>query len=85
MKRFFLALLFVIALTTPSLAVNIVVTLTCKRAVLHAANDRTVLVNRITGEVKYALQNTGKWVVVKGERKRKYQALYDAQVNPKKP
>lgn len=83
MKKYIVALALLLAVTTPALALGVVDAMTCKRVVLHAANDRTVLVTRVTGEVKYALRYDRQWEPVTGARKSKYQAIYNAQVNAK--
>ncbi|MEI8011043.1 MAG: hypothetical protein WCI27_00990 [Candidatus Omnitrophota bacterium] len=80
MQRLIFAALLVGALTTSSFALGVVDSMSCKRVQLHEANDRTVLVKRITGEVKYALQYNGNWVPVSGDQKERYQSMYNAQV-----
>jgi hypothetical protein len=85
MSKWILTLILILATTTPTFALGVIDAMTCKRVVLHEANDRTVLVDRLTGEVKYALQNTGQWVPVQGDRKKKYQSMYNAQIHPNKP
>ena len=58
-------------------AVNIVDTMLCKSVHLRY-NNSTVLVNRVTGEVKYILSN-GKYVPLTGVLKKQCQAIYNAQ------
>ena len=84
MKKYALALMLLLMIATPSFALNVVDSMACKRVVLHEANDRTVLVNRITGRVKYALRYDGTWEEVHGDRQEKYQSMYNAQVHPQK-
>jgi hypothetical protein len=84
MKKYTLALALLLAAASPVFALGVVDAMTCKRVVLHEANDRTVLVDRMTGEVKYALRYNGEWEHVQGARKDKYQSIYNAQVRPKK-
>ncbi len=83
MKKLIMTILLV-SLTTPAFAQNIVDTLTCKQVKLKAANNRTVLVRRLTGEVLYAKQYDGSWVKVKGDQKRNYQSMYKNQLRSKK-
>ena len=83
-KKIAIALLLILLITTSSYAVNVVDTIMCKKVVLHLIN-RTVLVNRITGEVKYTLTQKGTWVLLKGPLKNQYQSMYKAQIAPKKP
>jgi hypothetical protein len=78
MKKYILALMLLFTVTTPVFALGIVDAMTCRKVVLQHA-DRTVLVKRMTGEVKYLLLPDGHWSVVKGSQKRKYQAMYDAE------
>lgn len=82
MKKLAVALLLTLAIITPSYALNIVDTMLCKRVVL-CANHMTVLVNRVTGEVKYTLQHNGKWLLLSGVMKHQYQSMYDAQTRLK--
>ncbi len=84
MKKSAIALMLILTLTTPSYAVNVIDTMVCKKVFLFA-NSRTVLVNRLTGEVKYILDLYGQWVLLKGKQKKICQAMYDAQTNHKKP
>ena len=85
MRKGVLTLILVLSITTSSFALGVVDAMTCKRVVLHEANDRTVLVDRITGQVKYALQYNGQWAPVQGDRQKKYQSMYNAQVHANKP
>ncbi len=78
-----MALFLVCALAAPAYPVNAVDTMVCKRVVLRV-NDRSVLVNRLTGEVKYLLRDNGHWELLSGSLKREYQAMYDAQVKNEK-
>ncbi|MDD5166624.1 MAG: hypothetical protein PHQ57_04480 [Candidatus Omnitrophica bacterium] len=78
MRNFIIALLLVSIIITPCYAVNVIDTMLCKKVVLRAIG-RTILVNRITGEVKYVLQQDGEWVVLKGSLKHQCQAVYNVQ------
>jgi len=82
MKKLFIVLLLTLAITTPSYAVNALDMIFYRKAVLCAVH-MTVLVNRITSEVKYVLQNNGKWMLLTGVQKHQYQSMYDAQVTLK--
>ncbi len=55
-----------------------------KKVVLPGGDNRPVLVNRITGEVKYILVNNNQWILLTGMWKKQCQARYDAQVASKK-
>ncbi|MDD5560910.1 MAG: hypothetical protein PHT50_02110 [Candidatus Omnitrophica bacterium] len=78
MKKLALFLVLIFTLTKPSYAVNIIDQLINKEVVL-VANRMTVLVNRITGEVKYIKLNNGRWMPLKGGLKNKCQLMYDNQ------
>lgn len=82
MRKIAVVLLLTMLFTSPSYAVNPVDTVVCKKVVLRA-NNRTILVNRLTGEVKYILNRNGVWVFLKGEHKNECQAMYNAQKNLK--
>lgn len=73
-----IVLLVIVIIVTPAYAVNVVDTLLCKKVFLRAV-ERTVLVNRLSGEVKYLLRK-GQWVLLTGEQKHEYQSMYNAQV-----
>ena len=51
-----------------------------KKAVLPGGDNRTVLVNRLTGEVEYILVNNKRWTLLSGMWKKQCQARYDAGV-----
>jgi len=78
MKKILIALLLVFIISTSCYAVNIIDTVVCKKVVL-CANHVTVLVNRITGEVKYVHSTTVGWVFLTGVQKTQFQSMYDAQ------
>jgi hypothetical protein len=84
MKKIVIALMLVLLITTSSYAVNVFDTIMCKKVVLHLIN-RIVLVNRITGEVKYTLTQKGTWVLLRGPVKYQYQSMYNTQIAPRKP
>ncbi|HTZ10950.1 MAG TPA: hypothetical protein VMD04_01025 [Candidatus Margulisiibacteriota bacterium] len=79
MKKVSILLLLVLFITTSAYAVSIFDTILCEKVVLHLIN-RVVLVNRITGEVKYTLTQKGTWVLLTGPVKAQYQSMYNAQV-----
>jgi hypothetical protein len=85
MKKIVIALLLITMIATPSYAVNILDTILCKKVVLRADGSQ-ILVNRITGEVKYILEANGKWApLTAGVVKNQCQAMYNAQItNAKK-
>lgn len=75
-----IALVLILMVASPVYAVNIFDQL-LNREVVLAANHTTVLVNRITGKVKYIKLNNGRWEFLKGGLKNKCQAMYDNQVS----
>ncbi|MEI8176507.1 MAG: hypothetical protein WCG78_06530 [Candidatus Omnitrophota bacterium] len=79
MRRVAVILIMSLALAAPAHAVNVVDALVCKKVHLRA-NEMSILVNRVTGEVKYLQRTNGQWILLEGERKNEYQAMYDAQV-----
>ena len=79
MKKAILTLLLVCLMIRPVYAVSIVDTVLCKKVVL-CANHMTVLVNRLTGEVKYVSDSHRGWVVLAGTQKAQCQSMYNAQV-----
>ncbi len=83
MKRIIMTIML-LSFTPPAFAQGIVDTLTCKQVKLKAANNRTVLVRRLTGEVLYAKQYDGSWVKVTSDQKRNYQSMYKNQIRSKK-
>jgi hypothetical protein len=54
-----------------------------KKVTLPGSNSRAVLVNRLTGEVKYLLVNDKRWILLTGMWKKQYQARYDTQAASK--
>jgi hypothetical protein len=82
-KRIAITLLLVVMITTSAYAVNVVDTLLCKKVFLNY-NHTYILVNRLTGEVKYLLMGNGQWMSLMGVLKNQYQAMYNAQVNLQK-
>jgi hypothetical protein len=83
MKKIAIVLLIVLLISTSAYAVSLGDTIICKKVVLHLVN-RTVLVNRITGEVKYILTTTGVWLLLQGPLKNQYQSMYNAQITREK-
>ena len=86
MKKIIVILLLILVIITPCYAVNIVDTMLCKKVLLRAnrrflrANHtRQVLVSRVTGEVKYILQDNKQWVPLAGTLKQQCQKIYNAQ------
>ncbi len=77
MRKIIIVLSFIFAVATPSYAVSMLDNMVCKPVLLRYSN-RTILVNRITGEAKYVMTN-GKYIPLKGGFKKKCQEMYDAQ------
>ena len=48
-----------------------------RQVVLPGSDNKTVLVNRLTGEVKYILVNNKRWTLLMGMWKKQCQARYD--------
>lgn len=79
MRKIIIALLLVSLITTSAYAVSIFDRIVDKEVVL-VANKMSVLVNRITGEVKFLLLNNGQWMLLTpGVLKNQCQAMYNAQ------
>jgi len=78
MKKLLICFFLVLFITNSIYAISLIDTLTCKKVHLKLVN-RIILVNRFTGEVKYILSTTGKWVLLVGALKNQYQAMYDVQ------
>lgn len=82
MRRAVITLLLVFSLAAPAYAVSIYDTIMCKKVILKCGR-RKVLVDRLTGEVKYGMQgDNSPWVKVDGAWKRQLQAMYDAESAP---
>lgn len=75
--------ILLIMITAPSYAINILDKFLYKKDILRS-NNRDVLVNRITGEVKYIYRDDGQVVPIEGQWQEQYQKMYDAQNAPKK-
>jgi len=84
MKKTAIILILVFALATPSYAVNIFDHLIYKKVVLKA-NHMAVLVNRITGEVKFIQLNNGRWMPLTGGLKNRCQLMYKNQASTSQP
>jgi hypothetical protein len=80
MKKMALVFLLVFTMAGPSFALNAFDSMMGQRVFLNAIR-RTVLVSRITGEVKYFLSTDKKtWILLTGPTKNQFQGYYDAQV-----
>ena len=79
MKKIVIFLLLFSVIAAPSYAINIVDQVICKEDVLRS-NKRPILVNRLTGEVKYVYQDNGEWLLLTGQWKDQYQKMYNWQV-----
>jgi hypothetical protein len=78
MKKLIAALLLVSIIITPCYAFNIIDNLIYKQDVMRSAN-KLVMVNRLTGEVKYLRRDNGQWIELAGKWKDLYQGMYNAQ------
>jgi hypothetical protein len=83
-KKILFTVFLLLAVVSTASALGVVETMRCKKVVLREALNATVLVDRFTGEVKYALRHNGEWEPVQGMRKDKLQAIYNTQARPKK-
>ena len=63
---------------------NIIGKMLYKKVVLPGGDNRPVLVNRITGEVKYIWVNNSQWIFLMGMWKKQCQAKYNAQISSKR-
>jgi len=82
MKKVAIVLLLTLIISVPCYAINIIDTMLCKKVVL-CFHHKVVLVNRITGKVKYILNNNQQWVLISEARQKFWQAIYNAQVESK--
>jgi hypothetical protein len=83
LKKTVVILILSLAVAVNACALNPVDAMTCKKVFLRV-NQRTILVQRLTGKVRYLLLSDGQWKPLKGQDKRVYQMLYDAQVAAEK-
>ena len=81
MRKLVIVLSLVLAIATPSYAMNFIDKLICKQVVLRNNNGAIVSVNRLTGKVECVISN-GQSVPLTKELKRQFQMVYDAQENP---
>jgi hypothetical protein len=80
LKKTIVVFFLVFAMAGPSYALNVLDNLLGKKVLLNAIH-RTVLVNRITGEVKYILSTDNRiWIPLTGTMKRHCQVCYDTQI-----
>jgi purine-cytosine permease-like protein len=78
MKKIIAALLLLSIFITPCYAFTIVDNLVYKKDLVRS-NNKLVMVNRFTGEIKYLRRDNGQWIELTGEWKRQYQNMYNAQ------
>ncbi len=78
-KRVVCSLLVIVLMVASAYAYSLFDQMVYKEVWLKAAQT-TVLVNRVTGEVKYILRYNGKMIELKGPSKKQFQAMYDLQV-----
>lgn len=83
LRKNLLALIISLAIAADACALNPVDAMTCKKVLLRV-NQRTILVQHLTGKVRYLLLSTGEWMPLKGRDRRVYQMFYDAQVAAEK-
>jgi len=82
MRKIVIALLLISIITTSAYAVNIFDRALYKKVLLLAIH-RFVLVNRVTGEVKYIMGFNRKWALVPKALQVQYRSMYIAQTAPK--
>jgi len=80
MKKVLIVLLLFMLVTTSCYALSLTEIIFYKKVFLNLVK-RTVLVHRITGEVKYILTQQGTWVALEGALRNQYQSIYNVQVN----
>ena len=78
MKKAILIIAVLLTIATPSSAINVIDTMLYRKDVLRR-NNTPILVNRLTGEVKYMRSDNGTWEELTGLWKKQCQALYKAQ------
>jgi hypothetical protein len=82
MRKIVIILLLISLFATCAYAFNVIDWVLYKKVLLDA-NKMYVLVNRITGEVKYLLLNNGQLVLLAGVMKNQMQAMYNVQAGVK--
>ncbi len=84
MKKITIVLLLLFSIVAaPSYAIDMLDKIVCKQDILQS-NKRPILVNRLTGEVKYVYQDNGEWLPLTGQWKEQYQKMYNWQAAHKK-
>ena len=78
MKKVIALILLLLIIAPPCYALNIIDKFLYKKDVVRA-NNTPVLVNRLTGEIKYLYRSDGQLLPVDGQWKEQYQKMYDAQ------
>ena len=78
MRKVIVALILFLMIATPSHALNMLEKFIYKKDFLRS-NNTHVLVNRLTGEVKYICRSDGQEIPLEGQWKEQYQKMYDAQ------
>ncbi|MDP3729975.1 MAG: hypothetical protein Q8R14_00415 [Candidatus Omnitrophota bacterium] len=81
MKKLAIVLLLVLAIATPSYAMNIIEKMLYKPVALRNNNGVTVLVNRLTGRVEFVASGR-QYVPIPRELKDQFQSVYKAQEQP---
>ena len=82
-KKILSVLILFLIFAAPSHALNTLEKFIYKKDVMYS-NGTKVLVNRLTGEVKYICRDNGQDVPLEGQWKEQYQKMYDAQNGSKK-
>lgn len=78
MKKTIAVLLLLLMSPAPSYALNMLEKFIYKKDVVRS-NNTQVLVNRLTGEIKYICRDDGQQVPLEGQWKEQYQKMYDTQ------
>ena len=82
-KKILSVLILFLIFAAPSHALNTLEKFIYKRDIMRS-NGTVVLVNRLTGEVKYICRDNGQEVPLEEQWKEQYQKMYDAQNGVKK-
>ncbi len=85
MKKLVIIILFLSAIAAPSYAINIFEKIAYKKDEIKVYKA-PILVNPLTGEIKYIWCRTSKkgyWMPIDGRAKQQYQAVYDRQRAPR--
>lgn len=78
MKKAIVVLLLLLMIPAPSYALNMLEKFIYKKDVVRS-NNAQVLVNRLTGEIKYICRDDRQQVPLEGQWKEQYQKMYNSQ------